>query len=171
MNTATPGSLLIVDDELGITSILSKVLKKYVTEIHTANHAKDALALLKAGDFDAVLSDINMPEMSGLDLLAQVRHMGMETPFVFLTGYADKEKAYEALRLGATDFLEKPFQPEVITDVILKAVALGQAIKAAEAEVERLFTDQKIPADYRIKLRKMKLSILMMRTSFSIYKK
>lgn len=169
MNTTS--KLLIVDDEPGLTKILSLLLKDDVNEIQIAKNGKEALALIRAGDFDAVLSDINMPEMNGLDLLANVRQMNMEIPFVFLTGYADFENTREALRLGATDFIQKPFNPESIIEVMKKVIELGQLQKMIEAETESLYNKSDIPSDTKLKLRKMKQSILLMKLSSSIYKK
>lgn len=162
--------LLIVDDEPGITLILGELLK-HEAEIHVANNGKEALPKILTESYDAVLSDINMPVMNGFDLLAQIRHNGIETPFVFLTGYGDKDKTLEALRLGATDFLDKPVDPETVIDVMVKAIKLGQAIKETEKETEKLYNDVSIPADAKIKLKKMKQSILMMKISHRIYTK
>jgi YesN/AraC family two-component response regulator len=163
------GRLLIVDDEDGIRKILSEILRQSASSIQTASNGKEALALIKAGSPDVVLSDINMPMMSGLDLLAQVRSMGVETPFVFLTGYGDKEKAIEALRLGATDFLEKPFNPDVVIEVIGKAFELSQAMKEVEENTEKLFSSLNVPADEKIRLHKMKQAVIMMRKAMKIY--
>jgi DNA-binding NtrC family response regulator len=165
------GRLLIVDDEAGIIDILTKILTPNVREIAFASNGIEALEKIKTETFDAVLSDINMPKMDGLELLARVRAAQMEIPFVFLTGFGDREKTREALRLGATDFLDKPFEPETVIDVIGKALELGQTMAAVEAELENLYTSSEIPADKRIKLRKMKQAVVMMRYSVEIYKK
>jgi YesN/AraC family two-component response regulator len=163
------GRLLIVDDEDGIRNILSEILREFASSVQTASNGKEALSLIKAGSVDVVLSDINMPVMSGLELLAQVRSMGMDTPFVFLTGYGDKEKAIEALRLGATDFLEKPFNPDVVIDVIGKAFELSQAMREVEEKTEKLFASLDVPADEKIRLQKMKQAVTMMRKAMKIY--
>ena len=165
------GRLLIVDDEPGIIDILTKILSSRVGEIAFASDGLAALEMIKTGIFDAVLSDIHMPKMDGLELLARIRAAQMEIPFVFLTGFGDREKTREALRLGATDFLDKPFDPETVINVIGKAIELGQTMKAVEAELESLYTSNDIPADKRIQLRKMKQAVIMMRYTVEIYKK
>lgn len=165
------GRLLIVDDEPGIIDILTKILSSRVGEIAFASDGLAALEMIKTGTFDAVLSDIHMPKMDGLELLARIRAAQMEIPFVFLTGFGDREKTREALRLGATDFLDKPFDPETVINVIGKAIELGQTMKAVEAELESLYTSNDIPADKRIQLRKMKQAVIMMRYTVEIYKK
>lgn len=165
------GQLLIVDDETGIVEVLEKILAPTAKEIDTASNGREALEKIKTGKFDAVLSDINMPEMDGLELLARVREMQNEIPFVFLSGYGDQEKMRRALRLGATDFLDKPFQPEALIVTIEKALKLGQAIRGIDLEIEFLYYSKDIPEESKAKLKKMKQAILMMRYSSEIYKK
>jgi two-component system response regulator AtoC len=165
------GSLLIVDDEAGIRKVLSSILQKYTSSVQTAAHGKEALDIIRKGSIDAVLSDITMPTMGGLELLANIRSMGMETPFVFLTGHGDKEKCIEALRLGATDFLEKPFDPPTVIEVIRRALELSHAMQEVEKETEKLYTSAKIPADEVIRLRKVRKAIAMMRLAMKIYTK
>src|SRR4051812_42080604 len=120
--TTPYGSILLVDDEKDITHVLTLILNKYVADIQVAHNGVDALKKIKNGSFDAVLSDIKMPQMSGLQLLAEVRALGIEVPFLILTGFGDKEKIREALRLGATDFIDKPFDPISIVKVITRAI-------------------------------------------------
>lgn len=165
------GNLLIVDDEPSILKILTLILSKSVTHIQTASNGKEALEILNSGTIYAVLSDINMPVMNGLELLFHVRDRGMDIPFVFLTAYADKEKSVEALRLGATDFLEKPFEPETVIEVIRKVLELAAAMKEVELETEGLYTANNIPIDQRHRLQKMKQAVLMMRRTAKIYTK
>lgn len=163
------GTLLIVDDEADLRTILAEILKGSAREVHVAADGKEALGRIRTGSIDVVLSDINMPAMSGLELLAQVRAQGIEMPFVFLTGYGDKEKAIEALRLGATDFLEKPFDPARVINVIGKAMQLSHAMKEVEVETESLYATANLPADRLIRLRKMRQAIVMMRRALKIY--
>src|SRR5690606_16298020 len=82
------------------------------------------------------LTDVNMPKLSGLELLARARAAGLVTPFIFLTGYGDKEKAVKALRLGAMDFLEKPWDEDRLVAVVLDALEFGFAMRGLEAEVD-----------------------------------
>jgi DNA-binding NtrC family response regulator len=165
------GNLLIVDDEPGLVRILAHLLEDHAVEVHTAANAQEAFAKIRTGALDAVLSDINMPQESGLELLARVRHANLETPFVFLTGYADKEKTLEALRLGATDFLEKPFDPAVVIGTMRKALEWGYTMRMVEAETEFLYTSSEIPLDRRLQLRKTRQALVMMRYTMKIYKK
>jgi YesN/AraC family two-component response regulator len=171
MKPTAKGTLLLVDDEPGILNILGKILNQVADKIETATDGAAALEKIKTGHYDAVLCDINMPVLNGLDLLAHVRSIQMQTPFVFLTGYGDKEKTREALRLGATDFLDKPFEPDQVIDVMGKVLELGVKIRMLEEELESFYTSDDIPADMKIRLRKVKQTILMMRPTLTIYKK
>jgi len=165
------GRLLIVDDESGIVEVLKKILNEKAGEIETASNGAEALDKIKARGFDAVLSDIHMPVMDGLELLARVRALQVQTPFVFLSGYGDQEKTRRALRLGATDFLDKPFDPQVLIDVVGKALELGLSMRAVETELESLYSSADLPEETKAKLRKMKQAILMMRYTGDIYQK
>ena len=165
------GHLLIVDDEEDIQEILSEMLSKSAAIIRTASNGHEALSIIKSGAVDAVLSDINMPDMNGLELLFQIRNLHMDVPFVFLTGYADKVKSVEALRLGATDFLEKPFEQETVIEVMRKALELGIAIKDVAAETETLYMSQNIPPDQRLRLKRAKQAVMMMSRITKIYGK
>jgi DNA-binding NtrC family response regulator len=119
------GKLLIVDDEKDIHEILEVMLTDVVTEIEHAFDGKEALEKIIAGNFHTVLSDINMPKLNGLDLLKEVRTQGHHVPFVILTAFGDKEKAVEALKLGAFDFLDKPWEEENLKDVVGRSLELG----------------------------------------------
>ncbi|WP_413289050.1 response regulator [Bdellovibrio sp. HCB337] len=171
MQLADKGTLLLVDDEPGILNILGKILEGVAGKIDTAAEGAQALEKLKTGQYDAVLCDINMPVLNGLDLLAKVRAMHMQTPFVFLTGYGDKEKMREAMRLGASDFLDKPFDPYAVIDVVRIVLELGQKIRTIEKEIETCYTSESIPEDMKNRLRKIKQAILLMRPSIDVYKK
>jgi two-component system response regulator FlrC len=165
------GKLLIVDDELGIRKALSDILCATVSNIQVACDGKEALEICRSRPIDVVISDIAMPNMNGLELLAHVRNIDLEMPFIFLTGYGDKEKAVEALRLGATDFLDKPFDPVEVIEIVSKAIELARALKAVEVEVAKMYTQYAIPEDKRIELRKMKMAIMMMKRFAKIYSK
>ncbi len=106
------------------------------------NSAHNALTLISetlanGNWFDAILSDFNMPRMNGLELLMEIRDLKIEIPFVFLTGFADKEKVIQAMRLGAMDFLEKPCPDNLLIETVTKAANLGRAMKTLEFEIRK----------------------------------
>lgn len=119
MNDASEtSSVLLVDDDLETLGILAIVLRVigYVPE--TAVTVADAFVKATARQFGMVISDLRLPDGSGIDLLARLRQARIETPFVILTGYATISSAVEAVRQGACNYLEKPIGPEDLEYVI-----------------------------------------------------
>lgn len=126
----TPGHLLIVDDEEPLREVLEMCLSDCVETVSTAIHGVDALEKIRSNKYHAVLSDINMPKMNGLELLRQVRADRNPIPFIILTAYGDKEKAVEALKNGAFDFLDKPWKEEVLLETVGRAIELGMNLQS-----------------------------------------
>src|SRR5438067_12980976 len=103
-----PAKILVVDDEKSILLLLKEALTQWGHQVTTASSAVDALALLKNGIFDALISDIRMPDMSGLDLLREIRKQDETIEVVMMTGYPTIASAVQALKEGAYDYLSKP---------------------------------------------------------------
>lgn len=100
--------VLLVDDEQGIRISLSKILMRTGYDVATASNAREALEQLEKQDFDVVVSDIIMPQMSGLELLQEVRATRPLLPVILLTGGPSLKSAAQSLRMGAFDYLTKP---------------------------------------------------------------
>ncbi len=111
-------SVLIVDDERNIIEILDIVLQEEGLEVLKASSARDALAILGRREIDVVISDIRMPELSGVDLLREARNLSPETTFIMMTAFASTDTAIEALQHGACDYLTKPFKMEEMLNVV-----------------------------------------------------
>jgi DNA-binding NtrC family response regulator len=107
-------SLMLVDDDPRVLSSLKRVFRKAPYKIYTAENGLKALELLKEYRVDAALVDLMMPEMSGLELLEEIRKQWPGVQVVILTGFGGVREAVEAIQLGAVDFLQKPFEPETI---------------------------------------------------------
>ena len=107
-------SILIIDDEPGILSFLQRGLSKYADMLETASDLNLASELISRCHFDLIVSDIRLPDGSGVEWLSKIRQEGNQTPVIFMTAYADLATAIEALRVGAVDFLMKPFRLEQI---------------------------------------------------------
>jgi len=105
-------SLLMVDDEPAVLSSLKRVFFEEDHDIHTAGSGEDALALLEKVRIHAALIDLKMPGMDGLALLQEIRKRYPGLMVIMLTGHGGIKEAVEAIKLGADDFLEKPFSPE-----------------------------------------------------------
>ncbi len=126
--------VLIVDDRANMRSLLKKVLRKEV-EVTLAENAPEAKSQLQSGAFDAVLCDLRMPGGDGLEVLRFVRSQCASIPFILMTAFASVDTAVEAMRLGAFDYLSKPFEPEEARRLVLRAIAHRQSIIGANDEV------------------------------------
>lgn len=106
--------ILVVDDERNIRNNLRMVLEADGYKVDTASNGDDALLRVKDGRYDIVFVDIQMPKMDGLELLRYLRGLRPKLPVVMLTAYGTVRRAVEAMKLGAVDFIEKPFDPKAI---------------------------------------------------------
>ncbi len=133
--------LLVVDDEPMIRDLLSEVargLESVDIDVMAAEHGRAALDVALKQQVDVIISDLKMPVMGGLDLLCELRQKGWFHPFIIVTGYDTKESALEALRLGAFDFVKKPFDIDqlsaLLTDAIKLASSFNEVITEMKAE-------------------------------------
>ncbi|MGH7277437.1 MAG: sigma-54-dependent transcriptional regulator, partial [Candidatus Rokuibacteriota bacterium] len=100
--------VLVVDDEIAILRLLKEALTQWGYEVTTASTVTEALESIRSGLFDAALTDIRMPDMSGLDLLREIKKQDESIEVVIMTGYPTISSAVEALKEGAFDYLSKP---------------------------------------------------------------
>lgn len=105
-------SVLVVDDEPMLCDLLSEALTGLGYECATTLSGDDALAHLSVRKFDVVLLDIKMPRMSGMDVLQQMRINYSNTAIIMMTGVNDADTAVQAIKLGASDYIVKPFELE-----------------------------------------------------------
>ncbi|MBI4774896.1 MAG: sigma-54-dependent Fis family transcriptional regulator [Deltaproteobacteria bacterium] len=106
---STQARILVVDDDPELCEILSEVLTRLDFDVKTALDGQEALDLLKKDGFDLVITDLDMPVVGGLTFLRKVRRAGGDIPFIFMTGHGTVEAAVEAMKCGASDFVQKPF--------------------------------------------------------------
>src|SRR5688572_3204513 len=105
--------ILVVDDDENIRDTLYELLSGEY-QCQTAETAEKALARLEAGSYDVVITDISMPGLSGLELLGHVRQKYPDTTVIVISGISDQEYAQGMIRLGAFDYLLKPFRLEAV---------------------------------------------------------
>jgi formate/nitrite transporter len=122
--------ILVVDDEQVVRDSCRAVLEGEGFEVETAAGGRAGLDRFTQRDFDLALLDIKMPDMDGMDLFRRVHRDHPETAVIIITGYGTLEQAAEATRLGACNFLRKPFAPEELTG------AVDEAFQRREAEAE-----------------------------------
>jgi len=132
-HSATP-RVLIVDDEASVRKVMAAVLTQVGVSCETAASAEEALRVLETREMDAVISDLQMPGMSGMDLLAKVRQSYPQTVFLMVTGVDDTRVAIQAMRQGADDYIVKPQQ--VDANIVLASLTRALHVKRLEREVE-----------------------------------
>jgi DNA-binding NtrC family response regulator len=115
-------TLLIVDDDTLIRDTLHELLSPS-HECHTADRAEQALAYLEVETYDAVITDISMPGLSGRDLLKHIQAKHPTTPVVVVSGMSNVDDARELLEMGAFDYFTKPFKLEEIEESVARAIA------------------------------------------------
>jgi DNA-binding NtrC family response regulator len=113
--------VLVVDDDETIRDTLYELLSENYA-CQTAETAEKALARLEADTYDVVLTDISMPGLSGLELLGHVLQQFPQTPVIMISGISDEDHAQGLIRLGAFDFLLKPFSLDVVEKSVRRAI-------------------------------------------------
>ncbi len=114
------GKILILDDDPVVTLSCKRILGAEGYSISTVEKGEDALNKLSKEDFDLLISDIRLPDISGMTVLKEARIIKPGTDVVMITGYPTLEDAKESTRLGAEQYLEKPFTPEFMINVAKK---------------------------------------------------
>jgi DNA-binding NtrC family response regulator len=126
---------LVIDDEQIVLDSVSKILKDEAFEVDVSLSGREGRDRAIQRHFDIVLTDIRMPDIGGMRVLRDVKRAKPSLPVVIITGYATVKSAVQAMKLGAADYLEKPFTPEQL----LKSVASALDIAATqEPEVQEL---------------------------------
>lgn len=115
--------VLLVDDEKDFLDVMAQRMEARGLEITTAESADQALSIIEKEHFDAIVMDFQMPGMDGMQALKAIKAKSPELQIILLTGYATVKKTVEAMKAGASDFLEKPVDIEVLTAKIKKAKA------------------------------------------------
>lgn len=105
-------TILIIDDEKSLVDLLTVVFKKEGYRVKTSLSVTGALDLLEKEAFDLIITDIKMPQRSGMDILKAVKERSPEVPVIMITAYGSIQQAVEALKAGALDYVVKPFDVE-----------------------------------------------------------
>lgn len=138
--------LLIVDDEQGIRQLLTLVFTRAGHQVLSAENGKRALALLHEQPADLIISDVKMPDMGGIELLRAARALSPDVAIVMMTAFATVETAREAFKLGADDFIQKPFDVDELKLIVereLKKLALKRENESLKIENEALIKGQR----------------------------
>ena len=101
--------ILVIDDDQGVRDSMARMLRGAGYNVETAETGEEGVALAKGNGYDVILSDMRMPGISGLDVLKRLRDQRVDSAFIVMTGFGTVDSAVEAMKLGAVDFVQKPF--------------------------------------------------------------
>ncbi|HEV8134087.1 MAG TPA: sigma-54 dependent transcriptional regulator [Pyrinomonadaceae bacterium] len=129
-------NLLVVDDELGMRQFLTHLLQREGHMVRVAGNGNEAMALLREERADVLLSDVRMPDMGGIDLLKAARELLPDIEVIMMTAFANVETARDAFLLGAFDFVQKPFDNDLLKETLARALAKVSLVREREALLE-----------------------------------
>src|SRR5918994_317488 len=101
--------ILLIDDDPGVRDSMERTLRSAGYAVQSAASGEEGVEMAKGGAYDVILSDMRMPGISGLDILRQLREIRVDSAFIIMTGFGTVDTAVEAMKLGAVDFVQKPF--------------------------------------------------------------
>jgi len=130
--------VLVIDDEGDIREIIQHFLKGENLESVSATNISQAHQILREEEITAILCDICMPGGSGIEFLTQIRKVGKLHPITFVTAFENKNFMIDALRLGAFDYIVKPFLPEELADVTFRMLEVGKILRAIDENINNL---------------------------------
>lgn len=159
MSQRHTGSVIIVDDDatsLGYTSLL---LNRKGFTTFPCSSAVDALEVLQKNNVDVVITDIKMPDITGIELLEKVGNINPEIPVVLITGFADLDTAIEAIKKGAFDFITKPYEIDYLAHSIEKAISYHRLIRM-EADYRHILEELNAAVETLVMERTMSLMSL-----------
>ena len=142
--------ILVVEDEDLVARSIERVLRKQGYEVDITHACGEALTQFRMDPHDAVVSDINLPGMSGVEFLREVRATSKETPVMLITGRPTVDTAIEAVELGAFLYLTKPFRSEELRQAVAKAVGHGRMARMRNEAVSVAESLGIVPADARL---------------------
>lgn len=145
--------ILIIDDEAGLRKVLRNLVKLQGHETEEADDGRIGLEKISSYNPDLVLLDIRLPDMDGLEVLAEARKIKPTLPIIMCSGFSDVETAINTVKMGATDYLSKPFRNDEVTRTVAKHLSGGAPARTAEA-VKQNF--QPIPSDFDKRLKEQK---------------
>jgi DNA-binding NtrC family response regulator len=142
---STVNRILVVDDESSVCSSVEKILSRQGHEVIIAQSGEEALKKIEQGKINLVLADLMMPHMNGIELLKNIQSRWNDVNVIMITGYASISTAVESTRLGAIDYLPKPFTPEELTKVTDRALSSPKPAGSNEPiDIDMPFSEQEV---------------------------
>jgi len=159
MGNAASGHVLLVDDDPAVLESSSLILNEYGYEVIPSSGADEALSLVRGETIDVVVTDVVMPARSGIDLLRDLHALRPELPVILMTAYADLEKVIYAIKMGAFDFIVKPFTADLLIHSVEKAVNYNRLVQT-EKDYKQLLEEYNRDIESLISERTMSLMAL-----------
>ena len=140
----TEAIIYVIDDDEAVRQSLEFLLKTAGVAVRSFDSAKAFLDILPQVGFGCIITDVRMPEITGIDLLRKVKELGVDLPVIVITGHGDISLAVEAMKIGAVDFLEKPFDDEALLAAVRGS--LNRTAGAAQRNAELSQINDKLAA-------------------------
>ena len=121
-------NVLVVDDEKTVCKSCKKILTQEGYSVDVALSGQEALNKIKGNGFDVVIADWKMPEIDGIEVARRIKKENPNIVVIMITGYPSLESSIQAIRAGVSDYVPKPFTPEELSDVMIRALAKGHAV-------------------------------------------
>lgn len=150
--------ILIVEDESRMREILGIMLRLKGYETDFAENGKEGLNKILRNHYDVVISDINMPEMTGEELLDEINRLNIPVSFIFITAYGSIDSAVDSMRKGVFDYISKPFEEERVLMAVERASNFANLL-AENAELKKELVNLKTPSDIVCVAEKMKMVV------------
>jgi len=125
-------NILVTEDDEKMRNGLVEILKEQGYNVDSAENGQKGLEMIKAKDYDVVLSDLIMPVMGGMELLRNIKQIKTGTSVIFITGFGTIENAVEAIKVGASDYITKPFKIDEVQSKIKKVLAEKEFVKTPD---------------------------------------
>jgi two-component system nitrogen regulation response regulator NtrX len=139
----TKGNLLLVEDEEVLSSLLKDLLTPHTDKIGAAYNGLEGIEAIKNNIYHAIVCDIYMPKMNGIEFIIKMRELGHEHPIIFYTGHGNKQLMREALSYGAFDFLAKPHFDN-LEDTVIKALNHGLDLFSDNVSASKVSIDEEL---------------------------
>jgi len=129
--------ILVIDDERDILTLLDRYLTKHGFDVSTASNASAGLEHLKKNRCELVISDFRLPDLTGLELLKEIKAFDLNTAVIIITGYSDIRMAVEVIKYGAADYLTKPLYPEELLHLVNETLSSESNTTNAQSKAPR----------------------------------
>lgn len=131
-------SVLIIDDEPDMGFALKEAMSRFGFDAHFYRSAEQVLSEVNLSNYSLIITDVKMPKMDGLEFLAEIRKRGIFTPVIVITGFGSIEDAVKAMKLGAVDYIMKPFSMETLKSLVSRLIPEQDEIVAESKQMRRI---------------------------------